>query len=97
MIFQYQTETVCVNIFRMETTYVVNWLLVNSLVVGGVLISFWLWALTDCLLKEEPTIDKICWVIVVVCLNALGAFLYVWHRKLARVSAKGAGLLPPGV
>jgi len=83
--------------YTTQTTVVVNWLLINSLLVAGALISFWLWALTDCLIKEEPSFDKVCWIIVLVGLNVVGSLLFIWHRKLNRVTAKAAGLLPPGI
>ena len=56
---------------------------------------FWLWMLIDCLKHEADTPNKVCWVIVIVFLNALGAALYLFMRLLPRQSKNTSDLFPP--
>lgn len=60
----------------------------------SILALFWLWMLTDCLGKEPPSHDKVCWVLVIILTNIIGALLYLFMRKLPRHSADTSDLFP---
>ena len=54
------------------------------LVLLGLVFVFWLWALVDCINRDfvNPT-DKVVWVLVIICLQIIGALLYffIGRRK----------------
>lgn len=55
------------------------------LVLAAVVIVFWLWMFVDCLNKNfKKEMDKLVWVIVLLYLNILGAFLYYFLVKAKR-------------
>ena len=56
--------------------------------IGGTI--FWVWMLVDCLMNEPSTgNDKIIWAVVIVLLHALGALLYFFVRRPARMRETG--------
>lgn len=59
------------------------------IVLGPALLVFWLAALVSCLTKEPSSHDKLCWVIVIVFLNALGGLLYWFIRRPQRIREMG--------
>jgi len=51
-------------------------------VLGAVLVLFWLWMFVDCLSKNfKKDMDKLVWIIVLLYLNIVGAFLYYFLVK----------------
>lgn len=66
------------------------------LFMGGVLllglasVAFWLWMLVDCIKNESDQGNtKIIWVLVIVLLGILGAFLYLVARRPQRIRELG--------
>ena len=51
---------------------------------GVFLFAFWIWMIVDCAKNEPPGPDKIVWIIVVVCLNWIGALVYFFARRRNR-------------
>jgi len=52
------------------------WLVCVAITIA--LFAFWIWMLVDCI--KNPNIDstaRIVWVLVIVFLHALGAFIYL--------------------
>lgn len=54
------------------------------------LFIFWVWMLIDALTRLPNTVEKLIWVLVIVFLWALGAFIYMIFRRPATPGA------PPG-
>ncbi|HEV2582716.1 MAG TPA: PLD nuclease N-terminal domain-containing protein [Ktedonobacteraceae bacterium] len=51
---------------------------------------FWVWAIYDCATHEPSTgNDKIAWLLVIIFLNVLGAFLYFFIRRPERIRMFG--------
>lgn len=50
------------------------------IVIGFLIIVFWLWMLIGCLQKKKFE-DKLVWVVVLISLNILGAILYYFLVK----------------
>ena len=63
-------------------------LLVLALFV--VSIAFCIWMLMDCL-KNEPTVgnDRIVWLLVILLMQGLGALIYFFVRRPARIKELG--------
>ncbi len=54
-------------------------------VLGAILVLFWLWMFVDCLKKNfKKDMDKLVWIIVLLYLNIVGAFLYYFLVKSKR-------------
>mgnify|MGYP001571434010 CR=1 FL=1 len=55
------------------------------LILGVALVFFWLWMFVDCLSRNfKKEMDKLVWIIVLLYLNILGAFLYYFLVKAKR-------------
>jgi hypothetical protein len=48
------------------------------------LLGVWIWMLVDCAVKEEEGTDKIVWMLVILFANFVGAFIYLFAKKLPR-------------
>jgi len=48
------------------------------------LLGVWIWMLLDCAVKEEEGTDKIVWMLVILFANFVGAFIYLFAKKLPR-------------
>jgi hypothetical protein len=57
------------------------------------LFGFWIWMIVDCVNNEPPGNDKIAWLLVVIFLNGIGALVYYFTRRNARLK----GLTPPSI
>lgn len=52
--------------------------------------GFWLWMLVDCVTKESSAgNDKVCWLLILLGLNLLGALLYYIVRRPRRNAGAG--------
>jgi LPXTG-motif cell wall-anchored protein len=59
-----------------------------GLVVLGTV--FWVWMLIDCATKEPNTgNDKIAWVVIIALTHLIGAALYFFVRRPARIRQLG--------
>jgi hypothetical protein len=68
-------------------------LLYGGICIFGLLFfAFWIWMIVDCATNEPPGGDKVVWMIIVVCLNWIGATVYYFARRRNR--AKGQ-FFPP--
>lgn len=57
-----------------------------EIIVGLVLIFFWIWALIDILKSDfEDNIMKLIWLLVVFFLSILGAILYYFIGRKQKV------------
>ena len=60
------------------------WLLIPFIffwvIVAFLIVIFWIWMLVDCLTRKKFE-DKLVWVLVLIFLNILGAFLYYFLVK----------------
>ena len=66
-------------------------LLLPLLGLGLLALGFWLWMLIDCVTKESSTgNDKVCWLLILLGLNLLGALLYCFVRRPRRDAGLGA-------
>ncbi len=61
------------------------------LLIGGALITFWVWMLVDCI-KNEPATgnDKVIWVVVIALVGWIGALIYLFARRPARIRQYGS-------
>ena len=48
---------------------------------------FWIWMLIDCALHERNGTDKIIWILIILFTHLIGALIYFFVRKQARVRA----------
>ena len=47
-------------------------------------LAFWVWMVVDCATRKFYGVDKIVWILILIFLNILGAFIYflaVYIRK----------------
>lgn len=52
--------------------------------------AFWVWMLVDCLTNEPSEgNDKVIWALVILLVHALGALLYYFVRRPARIRQYG--------
>ena len=51
---------------------------------------FWIWALVDCATKERSDNDKLVWVIIIVFTHLIGALIYYFVRRPARMAELGS-------
>ena len=60
------------------------------LAIGLVVLAFWIWMLVDCI-KNEPSEgnDKVVWVLVIALAGWLGALIYLFARRPARIRKFG--------
>ena len=59
-------------------------------VIGIAFFVLWIWMIIDCVTKEPSEgNDKIVWLLVIVLLNWLGALLYLFVRRPARIRQYG--------
>ena len=68
-------------------------LLIIFVVLGvGVLGSaFWIWMIIDCATREPSgRDDKIVWTIIIVFTHFIGALIYFFVRRPARIAETGA-------
>jgi|GEM_PF-883120 len=67
-------------------------LVVAVMAIAAVLLSiaFYIWMLVDCI-KNEPSEgnDKIVWLLVILFLQGLGALIYYFARRPARIKGRG--------
>lgn len=53
-----------------------------AVVIGILLVIFWLWMLVDCLKRDfKKDAEKIVWVLVIIFLHILGAIIYYFVVK----------------
>lgn len=67
-------------------------LLLPLLGLGLLLLAFgfWLWMVVDCVTKESSAgNDKVCWLLILLGLNLLGALLYCFVRRPRRDAGLG--------
>jgi len=51
---------------------------------------FWLWMIVDCVAKEPSgSSTKVVWLLVIIFLHVLGAFLYFFIRRPERIRETG--------
>jgi len=47
-------------------------------------LAFWVWMVIDCATRKFDGVDKVVWILILIFLNILGAFIYflaVYIRK----------------
>jgi len=60
------------------------------LIFAVVVIGFWIWMLVDCIQRDFPPQEqnsKIIWILVIVLAGWIGALIYFFVVKKARVKA----------
>ncbi len=65
-------------------------MMIFFLAIGLVVLAFWIWMLVDCI-KNEPSEgnDKVVWVLVIALAGWLGALIYLFARRPARIRQFG--------
>lgn len=54
-------------------------------IFGLLFLAFWIWMLVDCAVHEPSEgNDKIVWILIIVFLGVLGAFVYLVARRPQR-------------
>jgi hypothetical protein len=67
-----------------------SWPLLLLLLVGAGMLVFWLWMLVDCATKERNEgNDRIVWLLVILLAQILGALVYFYVRRPARMRELG--------
>jgi hypothetical protein len=57
-------------------------LAVPLILIGLALFAFWVWMLVECATKEPNTgNEKLCWIVVIVFTQILGALIYFFVRR----------------
>lgn len=57
---------------------------------GGLLGTiFWIWMLVECATRERNDTEKIVWVLIIIFTHILGAALYFFIRRPARIEETG--------
>lgn len=56
------------------------WMILGG-VLGIALFALWIWAIVDCLTGDMTAGQKLFWVMVVIILNFLGAFIYLLSSR----------------
>ncbi len=52
--------------------------------------AFWIWMLVDCLIHEPTEYkDKLMWVLIIVLTGWIGAMIYLFVRRPARITQFG--------
>lgn len=60
------------------------------LVAFLVVLIFWVWMLIDCLKRDfKKDIEKLIWVVVIIFLHFLGAFIYYFVVKIPSTGSMG--------
>ena len=63
-------------------------LLACTIAIGA--LAFWVWMLVEAITKEKPeSQDRLIWVLVVVLGGPLGAAIYFFARRPARIRELG--------
>ena len=58
--------------------------------VGVGVFAFWVWMIIECATKEPSEgNDKLIWILVILLLNWLGALVYFFARRPARIRLYG--------
>ncbi|MFW6150646.1 MAG: PLDc N-terminal domain-containing protein [Chloroflexota bacterium] len=69
------------------------WNVLWTLVIGAVTVAaliFWVWVLSDCLLKEtKEGTEKLVWAVVIVFTFLIGAGIYYFGRRERRMAELG--------
>ena len=59
-------------------------LILFAIVIGVLLLIFWIWMLIDCLKRDfRKDVEKIVWVLVIIFLHVLGAAIYYFVVKIS--------------
>jgi uncharacterized protein with PQ loop repeat len=62
----------------------------GMLIVGLLLLAFWIWMLVDCATKESKEGNtKIVWILVIALTSWLGALIYYLVRRPQRIRETG--------
>ena len=74
----------------MEAIFGMGIMVVLLLGVGVLGTIFWIWMLVDCATKEPSDgNEKLVWVVIIVLTHLLGAILYFFFRRPARIETYG--------
>jgi hypothetical protein len=61
-----------------------------SMVMGLMLLAFWVWMIVDCATKEPSEgNDKLIWILVILLTSWLGAAIYYFVRRPKRIATHG--------
>lgn len=73
---------------KMSFSILPGLLLLAGIVLGGLL--FWVWVLIDCATNEASEGNtKLVWVLIILFVNLLGAFVYFLVRRPQRLRELG--------
>lgn len=66
-------------------------LMIPFFLIGILGTVFWIWMLIDCATKESSQgNDKVVWILVIALTHVLGAAIYFFVRRPARIRETGA-------
>ena len=63
--------------------------------LGGAMIglagtAFWIWMIIDCATKERSEgNDKVIWILIILLTHVIGAMIYFFARRPARIAELG--------
>lgn len=71
-----------------EILFVLFWL--GGLLIGLVGTVFWIWMIIDCATKERSEgNDKVIWILIILLTHLIGALIYFFARRPARIREVG--------